>query len=182
MFDAIEDDYFRERRSDVDFVGDRILHNLLGRAPAAVRPPPDAIVVAHDLSPADTSQLHRAAVAGLVTDAGGKTSHTAIIARAHEVPAVVGLENITGAVENGDLLIVDGAMGVVIVNPDADTVVEYRELARKVAVFGAALLRNRDLPAVTVDGTNISRVANIDYSDEIDYALNHGAQGVGLFR
>ncbi|MCG8421796.1 MAG: phosphoenolpyruvate--protein phosphotransferase [Proteobacteria bacterium] len=182
VFDAIEDDYFRERRSDVDFVGERILRNLLGRDTTPVRPPPDAIVVAHDLSPADTSQLYRAAVAGLVTDAGGKTSHTAIIARAHEVPAVVGLENITSAVETGDLLIVDGSMGVVIVNPDTETVVEYRELARKEAIFGAALLRNRDLPAITADGIDVELVANIDYADEIPFAVDHGAVGIGLFR
>ena len=182
VFDAIEDDYFRERRSDVDFVGERILRNLLGRDSTPVKPPPDAIVVAHDLSPADTAQLYRAAVAGLATDAGGKTSHTAIIARAHEIPAVVGLENITTAVETGDLMIVDGSMGAVIVNPDAETVVEYRELARKEATYGAALLRNRDLPAVTVDGVEVDLVANIDYPDEIPFALDHGATGVGLFR
>ncbi len=182
VFDSIEDDYFRERRSDVDFVGERVLRNLLGRDTAPVKPPPDAIVVAHDLSPADTSQLYRAAVAGLVTDAGGKTSHTAIIARAHEIPAVVGLENITAIVETGDLLIVDGSMGVVFVNPTPETVAEYRDLARKEAIFGAALLRNRDLPARTGDGVVIDLMANIDHADEIPFAIDHGAMGVGLFR
>lgn len=182
VFDAIEDDYFRERRSDVDFVGDRVMRNLLGRETTPVRPPPDAIVVAHDLSPADTSQLYRAAVTGLVTDAGGKTSHTAIIARAHEIPAVVGLENITAAVETGDLLIVDGSMGVVIVNPSSDTVAEYRDLARKEAIFGAALLSNRDLPTDTRDGATVDLMANIDHAEEIPFALDHGALGIGLFR
>jgi phosphoenolpyruvate-protein phosphotransferase (PTS system enzyme I) len=182
VFDSIEDDYFRERRSDVDFVGERVMRNLLGHDTSPVKPPPDAIVVAHDLSPADTSQLHRAAVAGLVTDAGGKTSHTAIIARAHEIPAVVGLENITAAVENGDLMIVDGGAGLVIVNPTADTVAEYRDRARKEAISGAALLRNRDLPATTLDGVIVELTANIDYADEIPFAIDHGATGVGLFR
>lgn len=182
VFDAIEDDYFRERRSDVGFVGERILRNLLGRETGPVRPPPDAIVVAHDLSPADTAQLHRAAVAGLVTDVGGKTSHTAIIARAHEIPAVIGLDDITSVVETGDLLIVDGSMGEVFVNPEPQTVAEYRELAHKEAAFGAALLSNRDLPANTSDGTPVELLANIDHADEIQSALNHGALGIGLFR
>ena len=103
MFDAIEDDYFRERRSDVDFVGERILRNLLGVDVGPAMPPPGAVVVAHDLSPADTAQLHRASCGAFVTDVGGKTSHTAIMARALEIPAVVGLENITEHVGNGDL-------------------------------------------------------------------------------
>lgn len=181
IFDSIEDDYFRERRSDIDFVGQRVLRNLLGR-PTKVKPPPDAIVVAYDLSPADTAQLHRAAVAGLATDAGGTTSHTAIIARAHEIPAVVGLENITDVVGNGDLLIVDGTEGVVIVNPDPELVARYRDQQRKEAAAEAALLGNRDLPAVTTDGVRIRLAANIDHADEIRSALDHGAEGIGLYR
>jgi phosphotransferase system enzyme I (PtsI) len=181
IFDNIEDDYFRERRSDVDFVGQRVLRNLLGQ-PLKVRPPPDAIVVAYDLSPADTAQLHRAAVAGLATDAGGTTSHTAIIARAHEIPAVVGLEDITDVVGNGDLLIVDGTEGVVIVNPDPALVARYRERQRKEAAADAALLVNRDFPAVTTDGAQIYLAANIDHADEIRSALEHGAEGIGLYR
>lgn len=182
VFDAIADDYFRERRSDVDFVGERVLRNLLGRETAPVKPPPDAIVVAHDLSPADTAGLYRAAVAGLVTDAGGKTSHTAIVARAHEIPAVVGLEEVTHEVGTGDLVIVDGSEGLVIVNPSAQTVALYRERARKEAAAGAALLSNRDLPATTTDGVHIDLVANVDGAEEVSYALEHGAEGVGLFR
>ncbi len=182
VFDAIEDDYFRERRSDVDFVGERVLRNLLGREATPVSPPPDAVVVAHDLSPADTAQLHRMAVAGLVTDAGGKTSHTAIIARAHEIPAVVGLEDITQLVGSDDLIIVDGTQGIVIVNPTAETVSEHREQARHFAAHEAALMRDRDLPAVTADGRAISLVANVDTAAEIEGAVEHGAAGIGLFR
>src|SRR5205823_14892633 len=122
VFDQIEDEYLRERRSDVEFVFERVLRNLLGRDTGPLQPPPDAIVVAYGLSPADTAQLHRAAVAGLLTDAGGKTSHTAIIARAHEIPAVVGLEDATEVVETDDLLIVDGGTGLVIINPTRETV------------------------------------------------------------
>jgi len=181
VFDSVEDDYFRERRSDIEFVGDRVLRNLLGRE-QKVRPPPDAIVVAHDLSPADTAQLHKARVAGLATDAGGKTSHTAIMARAHEIAAVVGLEDVTQLVSNGDLLIVDGSDGVVILQPSPDTVAEYRERARREAAADAALLTNRELPAVTIDGETVTLMANIDHPDELQSAIGHGALGVGLFR
>ncbi len=181
VFDSIEDDYFRERRSDVEFVGERVLRNLLGRD-LQVTPPPDAIVVAYDLSPADTAQFYRAAVAGLATDAGGNTSHTAIIARAHEIPAVVGLDDITGVVGNGDLIVVDGTNGVVVLNPSAETVALYRERARIEVAQGVALLANVDLPAVSKDDVRISLVANIDHEDEIKGALAYGAEGVGLFR
>ena len=182
VFDAIEDDYFRERRSDVDFVGERVLRNLLGRKMAPVAPPPDAIIVAHDLSPADTAQLPKAAVAGLVTDAGGRTSHTAIIARAHQIPAVVGLEDLMAVVGTGDLIAIDGSAGVVVVHPNAQTVARYREQARKEAAHDAVLRANRDLPAATRDGTHVGLVANVDRSEEIAGVLEHGAVGVGLFR
>src|SRR5687768_1632894 len=181
VFDSIEDDYFRERRSDIEFVGERVLRNLLGRD-MQLTPPPDAIVVAYDLSPADTANFYRAAVAGLATDAGGNTSHTAIIARAHEIPAVVGLEDITAMVGSGDLIIVDGTQGIVIVNPTAETVSEHREQARHFAAHEAALMRDRDLPAVTADGRAISLVANVDTAAEIEGAVEHGAAGIGLFR
>jgi phosphoenolpyruvate-protein phosphotransferase (PTS system enzyme I) len=182
VFDAIEDDYFRERRSDVDFVGERVMRNLMGHKTELVRPPPDAVVIAHDLSPADTAQLYRAAVAGLVTDAGGKTSHTAIIARAREIPAVVGLEDITQIVGTGDLVIVDGTRGIVIVNPSPATVTEYRDVARQEAALGAALLSTADLPAVSRDGVKVALWANIDHPEEIPAALRHGADGIGLYR
>jgi phosphotransferase system enzyme I (PtsI) len=182
VFDAIEDDYFRERRSDIDFVGERVLRNLLGKETGPIRPPPDAVVVAYDLSPADTAQLHKHAVAGLITDAGGKTSHTAIIARAHEIPAVVGLEDVTEVVEDDDLLIVDGSGGVVIINPTPQTVAEFRDAQRRQAAIEAVLLTNKDLPARTRDGAEVQLYANIDGPDEIVDALEHGAVGVGLYR
>jgi phosphotransferase system enzyme I (PtsI) len=182
VFDTIEDEYLRERRSDVEFVFERVLRNLLGRDTGPLSPPPDAIVVAYDLSPADTAQLHKAAVAGLITDAGGKTSHTAIIARAHEIPAVVGLENITEVVETDDLIMIDGAAGIVIVNPTAATVGEYREEQRRQVAAHSLLHSMRDLPSHTRDETSIQLYANIDGPEELDDALDYGAMGVGLFR
>jgi len=182
VFDSIEDPYLRERKSDVEFVFERVLRNLLGRATGPLAPPPDAVVVAYDLSPADTAQLHKAAVSGLITDAGGKTSHTAIIARAHEIPAVVGLEDITEVVETDDFLVIDGATGVVIVNPSAATVAEYREEQRRQVAAGMHLHSMKDLPARLRDGVDIQLLANIDGPDEIDAALDYGAVGIGLYR
>jgi phosphotransferase system enzyme I (PtsI) len=182
VFDQIEDSYLRERRSDVEFVFERVLRNLLGRDTGPLAPPPDAIVVAYDLSPADTATLHKAAVAGLLTDAGGKTSHTAIIARAHEIPAVVALENITELVETDDLLLLDGATGTVIVNPSAVTVASYREEQRRQVAAGVHLASMRDLPARTTDNADLQLLANIDGPDELDDALEYGSMGVGLFR
>src|SRR5206468_10354946 len=155
VFDQIEDPYLRERRSDVEFVFERVLRNLLGRDQGPLSPPPDAIVVAYDLSPADTATLHRAAVAGLLTDAGGKTSHTALIARAHEIAAAAGLENITELVETDDLLLLDGASGTVIINPSAVTVNSYREEQRRQVAAGVHLATIRDLPARTLDNQDV---------------------------
>ncbi len=183
VFNSIEDEYLRERMSDVEFVYERVLRNLLGRDTGPLSPPPDAVVVAYDLSPADTSTLHKAAVAGLITDAGGRTSHTAIIARAHEIPAVVGLENITEIVETDDLLIVDGAAGTVIVNPTAATVARYREEQWRQVAAGAQLLTLRDLPAETRCGQiRVQLYANIDSPEELDDAIEYGAEGIGLVR
>ena len=182
VFDSIEDAYLRERKSDVEFVFERVLRNLLGRVTGPLAPPPDAVVVAYDLSPADTAQLHRAAVSGLITDAGGKTSHTAIIARAHEIPAVVALEDITEVVETDDYMVIDGATGVVIVNPSAATVAEYREEQRRQVAANARLHAMRDLPARTRDDTELQLLANIDGPEELEDALEYGAMGVGLFR
>lgn len=182
VFDSIEDPYLRERRSDVEFVFQRVLRNLLGRDVGPLAPPPDAVVVAYDLSPADTATLHKAAVAGLLTDAGGKTSHTAIIARAHEIPAVVGLENITELVETDDLLLLDGTTGTVIVNPSAATVAQYREEQRRQVAEGVRFHALRDVPARTRDNTDVLLLANIDSPEELDVALDYGAMGVGLFR
>jgi phosphotransferase system enzyme I (PtsI) len=182
VFDQIEDSYLRERRSDVEFVFERVLRNLLGRDTGPLAPPPDAIVVAYDLSPADTASLHKAAVAGLLTDAGGKTSHTAIIARAHEIPAVVALENITELVETDDLLLLDGATGTVIVNPSAVTVSSYREEQRRQVAAGVHLASIRDLPARTLDASDVTLLSNVDGPEELDDALEYGAMGVGLFR
>jgi len=182
VFDAIEEDYFRERRSDVDFVGDRILRNLLGVDMAPALPPAGAIIVAHDLSPADTAHLHRAACGAFVTDVGGKTSHSAILARAFEIPSVVGLDHVTDLVGNGDLLIVDGLRGEVIIRPTPEQCEEYRQRARRHVSFMRELLSNRDQPAETQDGARVRLFANVEIVEEVPTALDHGAEGIGLYR
>ena len=182
IFDAIEDGYFRERRSDVDFVGERILRNLLGVDPTPSTPPPGAIVVAHDLSPADTAHLHRASCGAFLTDVGGKTSHSAILARAFEIPSVVGLERITEEVGSGDWLIVDGMRGEVIIRPTQAQMVEYRDLAERHQAYVKGLLENKNQPAVTPEGARLRLYANIELTEEVPGAVDHGAEGIGLYR
>jgi phosphotransferase system enzyme I (PtsI) len=183
VFDTVEADYFRERRSDVDFVGERILRNLVGvDFEARELPPEGAIIVAHDLSPADTASLHRQACGAFVTDVGGKTSHSAILARAFDIPSVVGLETVTEHVGNGDLLIVDGIQGRVFVRPTPAEVEEYRSKGRAHVAFVRELRQNRDLPAETQDGARVRLYANVEIVEEVPAALEHGAEGIGLYR
>jgi phosphotransferase system enzyme I (PtsI) len=182
VFEHIDDDYFRERRSDVEFVGERILRNLTGEGDLVVTPPADAVAISRVLSPADAVQLHKAAVTGLATEAGGLTSHTALIARAFELPAVVGVEGLTSRVTPNDLIVLDGQAGIVILNPAPETVSEYREKSRKLAVLEQEMLQDRDLPAETTDGVRLMLAANIELPEEVPSALQHGAESVGLYR
>jgi phosphotransferase system enzyme I (PtsI) len=180
---GIEDEYLKERTIDVQDVRKRLLRSLLGGAPAsALRPPEPAIIVAHDLSPSDTAQLDRSLVQGYVTDLGGRTSHTAIIARSQGIPAVLGLENLVEQVETGDTLIVDGNTGVVIVNPHARTIAQYREEIDRFHALEEQLLLLTAYPAQTLDGRQFLLCANLDAAHEVDSVLQHGGQGVGLFR
>jgi phosphotransferase system enzyme I (PtsI) len=178
------DEYFKERRADIDFVGERIIKNLLGQATDVEEVPPEgAIVVAHDLSPADTALLlHDRKVAAFVTDAGTKTSHTAIVARALEVPAVVGLGKVTGLVQRGDFIVVDGARGVVVLNPGPSERVEAEEARARWQEEERALLATKDLPARTLDEVAIRLAGNIEFAEEIPSLLSHGGEAVGLYR
>jgi phosphotransferase system enzyme I (PtsI) len=178
------DEYFKERRADVDYVGERIIKNLLGQAPDVDEVPPEgAIVVAHDLSPADTALLlHERKVSAFVTDAGAKTSHTAIVARALEVPAVVGVGRVTTLVERGDWIVVDGSRGVVVINPTPGERAEYEEAQERYRAVEEQLLRTRDLPARTQDDVTIRVAGNIEFVEEVPSLLSHGGEAVGLYR
>jgi len=183
VFDNLEDDYFRERRSDVEFVGQRILRNLMGHETEVREPDHErAIVVAHDLSPIDTAGLSRQKITGFVTEVGGKTSHTAIIARSLELPAIVGVENILSLVGSGDRIIVDGYRGEVVLHPSERMVQLALVRSQGLRNRAAELISEKAMPAETRDGQRARLSANMEMIEEIPTALRYGADGIGLFR
>jgi phosphoenolpyruvate-protein phosphotransferase (PTS system enzyme I) len=183
VFDSIEDEYLRERRSDIDFVGDRLLRNLKGVCqPSLSEVDRKAIIVAHDISPADTMQMDKEKIIGFITDVGGRTSHTAILGRSLGIPAVVGLENVTTLVGGGIPVIIDGSSGTVILNPSSATFREYLKKKQDYEYMERELLSYRNLPAETLDGFRVALRANVEVAEEIPLALGQGAEGVGLFR
>ncbi len=183
VFSKIEDDYLRERTADLNDVGKRILRNLLGKEYKGLKDLKEkAVVVAHDFSPSDTAAMKKEVVVAFITDIGGKTSHTAIMAKSLEIPAVVGTMDATSKIQSGDTLIVDGGMGIVIVNPDEDTLRIYRDQIEKLKGISERFLAVKDLPAVTLDGRNIEIAANIELPSEIPSVKSHGAKGIGLYR
>ena len=183
VFDAIDDEYLRERRSDIDSVGDRILRNLIGVTQQSLADiERKSVVVAHDLSPADTMQIDKSRIIGFVTDLGGRTSHTTILARSLGIPAVVGLESITSQVREGMPVIIDGNTGTVVLNPSLDTFRDYLQKKQFYEYQTEELTSFRGLEAVTLDGHHIVLRSNIEIAEEVPIALREGAQGVGLFR
>lgn len=183
VFDKITDEYIRERRSDIDSIGDRLMRNLLGETRESLAEVTEqVIIVAHDLSPADTVQIDRSKVVGFVTNVGGRTSHTAILARSLGIPAVVGLENVTSLVPDGTPMIIDGGSGTVILKPSSATFRDYLLRKQHYDYQEKELLKFRSLPAVTKDGYALTLRSNIDFVDEISAAKLQGAQGIGLFR
>ncbi len=182
-FLEIDDPYFRERVKDVYDVERRLLRHLTGqRKEELSHLTADVVVVAHDLTPSQTAGLDRTHVLAFATDAGGHTSHTAIIARALGIPAVVGLNDITADVDPGDLLVVDGNRGLVIIDPDEETLKEVQQLQREQSRMEADLVEVRTLPAVTKDGVKITILGNIEFPDEVSECMEYGAEGVGLYR
>lgn len=183
VFEGLDEGYFRERRGDVELVGDRVMRNLVGAETDLLRNVGnDAIVVGFDLSPADCLALARYSVRGFVTETGGRTSHIAIFARSMNIPAVLGVHGIAERVGSGDRLIIDGGSGQVILRPSAPTQTRFRAAERRRAKEEAALLADRDLPAETVDGERVSLLGNIEVADEVPIVLAHGGEGIGLYR
>ena len=183
IFSKIDDEYLRERISDIADVGKRVLRHLLGRqrrtlANLAI----ERIVVAYDISPSDTALMRKEKVIGFITEIGGRTSHTAIMARALEIPAVVGLGNIRDQIRPDDTLVIDGSEGEVIVNPDRATIERYQQKRDKFSKFIKGLNKLKKLPAQTLDGHQVELAANIELPDEISSVIAHGADGVGLYR
>jgi phosphotransferase system enzyme I (PtsI) len=183
LFSQIDDEYLRERVSDVEHVAERILRNLAGRHEENTFQFSDrVIIVAHELSPADTSAIDIGKVMGFITDVGGRTSHAAIIAQSLKIPAVVGLETVTHRVQDGNLLIVDGSSGEVIINPDDDLIIQYQEKQLEHEAYESRIIRMSHLPAESVDGQKIELRANIEFLEEVSTAKDLGAEGIGLYR
>ena len=184
QFEQIEDSYLRERKNDVVQVGERVLKRLMGRPGTlpVTKAEEQTILVAHDLSPADVIQFKHHHYGAFLTDLGGVTSHTAIVARSLNVPAVVATHNARQLIRDGELLIVDGTNHVVIVNPDRAVLSEYRLKQNELDIARQKLKRLRTKPAETIDGVRVELQANIELPDDLEQALENGATGVGLFR
>jgi phosphotransferase system enzyme I (PtsI) len=197
QFDEMEDPYLRERKADLEQVVERMLRMMRGVASPVAAPAPPAgesgqlfdaahnvplVLVAHDLSPADMLQFKQSVFAGFVTDVGGKTSHTAIVARSMDIPAVVGARSASHLINQDDWVVIDGDAGVVIVDPSPILLAEYGFKQRQGEVERERLSRLKHTPAVTLDGQKIELLANIEQPDDAAAALKAGAVGVGLFR
>lgn len=183
LFKALRGPYLRERASDLEDIGYRINRHLLGVS-ADSHPGLDeeSVVLARDLSPSETIQMGRAKMLGLATEGGGRTSHTAIMARSLDIPAVVGLGPFLEQVQDGDTVIVDGSQGIIITKPDEKTLAEYRSREARYRAYKQELQLLHDPPAETRDGQKVLLLANIDHPAEVARALQNGALGIGLFR
>ncbi len=185
QFEQIDDGYLRERRADVLQVVERIMKALSGQpghVPPSVMADGPVVLVARDLSPADVVQFKQHHFASFITDLGGTTSHTAVVARSLNIPSIVALHTARQLIRENDLVIVDGTQGVVIVDPDAQTLAEYELRRRQFELERQKLKRLRNMPAATLDGTTIELHANIELPQDVVQAKENGATGIGLFR
>jgi phosphotransferase system enzyme I (PtsI) len=182
-FSTIEDHYLKERERDIIDVVKKIISNLDNKILENKQEiDGEDIIVAHSLTPTDTMSIKTKNVKAFLTNVGGRTSHTAIFAQALQIPAVVGLHNVTKKIKNGDMVIVDGYKGVVVIKPSKEEVIKYLAEKKKLDEIDKKLEKIRDLPAITKDGVEINLLANIEIADEIESVLLHGARGIGLYR
>lgn len=182
-FSKVKDAYISERAADIYDIERRLLQQLLGSKREDVQHlTEEVVVVARELSPTQTAGFNRDFVKAIATDAGGRTSHTAIVARSLGIPAVVALEDLTDNISGGDTVIVDGNRGIVIVNPDEETVRQYKEYSLEFAELGYKLDTIRDKPAITRDGVRIKLLGNIEFPEEASLVLEKGGDGIGLYR
>lgn len=184
MFESMEDNpYMQERAADIRDVSDRVMAALLAiRLPSPVGINEQVIVVANDLTPSDTAQLNKEFVRAFVTDIGGRTSHSAIMARSLEIPAIVGTQSITQEIKDGQMMIVDALEGVVIIDPSDEEIAEYKEKAKAYEAQRAEWAKLVDAPSVTKDGKEVEIAANIGTPQDAEGAVENGADGVGLYR
>ncbi len=183
MFQQVDDQYLKSRVNDIVQVSDKIMSYLLGARDIKIADiNKRVIIVAHDLSPADASQIQLERIKGFVTDRGGKDSHTGIVAKSLKIPSVFGLARATASINNDDILIVDGSSGIIIINPEEDTLFKYEERLARFEAYRADIERDSHLPAVTRDGVALNLMANIELVEEVVSAKDNGAAGIGLFR
>jgi phosphotransferase system enzyme I (PtsI) len=183
MFQSIEDEYLRERAEDIKDVMNRVIRILMGISSVDFSNlKENSIIVAKDLTPSDTAQIDRTKVAAMITEMGGKTSHAAIIARIMGIPTVVGLNNITDKIKNGDTVICDGKTGKVLINPNAKQLFYFTKKKNIEDEIRNELKNQIGLPSVTKDGFKVSLTANIGVPNDVDMALENDAEGIGLFR
>ncbi|UDW84172.1 phosphoenolpyruvate-protein phosphotransferase PtsI [Pasteurella canis] len=183
MLSEIDDEYLRERAGDIRDIGNRLIKNILGMHIVDLGDiNEEAILIAYDLTPSETAQLNLEKVLGFITDIGGRTSHTSIMARSLELPAIVGTNNVTERVNTGDYLILDAVNNAIYVNPSQQEITRLKALEQKLAEEKAELAKLKDLPALTLDGHRVDVVANIGTIRDVESADRNGAEGVGLYR
>lgn len=183
MFDAMDDPYFKGRAADIQDVGDRLLRNLMDIEIMDISHlDEDAVIVAEDLAPSDTATMDKVHVKGFATDIGSRTSHTAIMARSLEIPAILGLQDITKTAKTGEIIIVDGSTGEAIVDPTDEELAEYKEKQKAFEAYMAELAELKDQDAETTDGHKVKVVANIGSPKDVEGVVRNGGKGVGLYR
>lgn len=182
-FRAMDNEVFRQKATDIIDLERRVLGQLMGESTSRLANLTEpVIIVAHELTPSQTAGMDRSKILGFATDAGGRTSHVSIVARAVDIPAVVGCHRISHVVEDGDIVIIDGHRGTVVVNPTEATIEEYAAREARASLFREALRKKSDLESITLDGTHITLLGNIEFPDEVSSVLSNGGEGVGLYR
>lgn len=183
LFSKINDEYIADRVKDIKDVAKRVIDNLTNiETPKVTRLPKKSIIIAHDLSPSDTVHIDKSLVLGFATEIGGPTSHTAILAKALELPAVVGVKDLLLNVKTGDSIILNGSQGTVIVSPTKEDERKHNQLKEKLIENVSSLSKLKTLPAETIDGYKIEIAANLEFKDEVHHAIENGAESIGLFR
>jgi len=183
VMENFEDEYFRDRKYDILDVGHKVLRHLMGHVKKTLQSLSEpSIVVAHNLTPTETMNLKESMAIGFATNIGGKTSHTALLAQSMTIPAVVGMRDITGRIRTGDLMILDGEDGLIIIRPDAAILEKYKKEQQRRQEEIRRLEKLKDLPAQTTDGHRLMLAANIETSDDVKIAMGQGAEGIGLYR
>ncbi len=183
VFEAIEDEYLKERALDLKDVSARLLRNLLGVKEVDLsKLDENSIIIAKDLTPSDTAQMDKDKVVGFVTELGGRTSHTSIIARTLDIPAIAGVKEVMNNIEMGDLLIIDGSNGSILVNPTEEEIKDYREKIKKIEEFKEKLQSMKGKKSISKDGVEVEIAANIGGPKDVDNVLKNDGEGIGLYR